>query len=321
MNKKDSLKSFFTEHWKYLAVSTACKLNIFDVLAEKGKTAIEISQSLSLHKKNTKILLDALYEIEFLSHENDTYILTENSIYLTENHSESLKYACMHWATEHLTTWQNLDFSIRTNKSAFEDQFGASYFDYLNQDVQKLTDYHKAMNAYARDDYKKINHVIDFSIHKSIMDVGGSYGALLQTIKQNNINVKCYLFDLDLVIESQEKRNDITYIKGDFFERISTYSEAIILSRILHDWNDEKAIKILNNTFKSLPENGFLYVIENCSDKLTTNLSLLSLNMLAVCESYERSSLEYISLANKADFKFREAKKLNQLQTILIFTK
>ncbi|PRY92003.1 hypothetical protein [Marinilabilia salmonicolor] len=67
--------------------------------------------------------------------------------------------------------------------------------------------------------------------------------------------------------------------------------------------------------------NGTLYVIENCSDKIKIDLSLLSLNMSAMCESYERTSAKYISLCENAGFQFNSETKLNELQTILIFKK
>lgn len=37
---KNELKSMFTEHWKYLAVSAACKLNLFDKIYE-GQNTLE----------------------------------------------------------------------------------------------------------------------------------------------------------------------------------------------------------------------------------------------------------------------------------------
>jgi C-methyltransferase len=113
----------------------------------------------------------------------------------------------------------------------------------------------------------------------------------------------------------------IKKIGGSFFEKIPNQSEAIVLSRVLHDWNDEKANLILKNCFEALPNNGILYVIENCSDKIKIELSLLSLNMSAMCESYERTSAQYISLCENAGFQFNCETILNELQTILIFKK
>ncbi|OAV67223.1 Carminomycin 4-O-methyltransferase [Bacteroidales bacterium Barb6XT] len=132
--------------------------------------------------------------------------------------------------------------------------------------------------------------------------------------------MECYLFDLPKVIENV-KIDNINTIEGNFFEDIPRLADAIILSRVLHDWSDEKAIVILQNCYNALPSNGTLYVIENCADKIDIDLSLLSLNMIAICESNERTSQEYIDLAKKTEFRIKSEIKLNELQTILIFTK
>jgi hypothetical protein len=46
---RDNLKSFFTEHWKYMAVSTACKLDLFDNLQD-AKTAKQLAEKLSSNR-------------------------------------------------------------------------------------------------------------------------------------------------------------------------------------------------------------------------------------------------------------------------------
>ncbi len=316
---KDKLKSFFTEHWKYLAVSTACKLNLFDHLKE-AKSAKQLANELSLNEDNLLLLLNALRNSEFLDKTANYFKRNSLSEFLIENNPESLKYACLNWSEEHLNAWQNLDFSIKTGKSSFEDIYKKPFFDFLNDNPEKLNAYHKAMYQYAKDDYKTLPDEIDFGKHKSVMDVGGGYGAVLENIKAKYSNIECILLDLPKVIEKVAIPN-IQKICGNFFEKIPNQYEAIILSRILHDWNDEKANIILKNCFEALPQNGTLYVIENCSDKINIDLSLLSLNMSAMCESYERTSQEYISLAQNARFGFQSEVKLNGLQTILIFKK
>lgn len=316
---RDKLKSFFTEHWKYMAVSTACKLNLFDNLQEK-KTARQLANELSLNEEKLLLLLNALDNADFLSKNADFFKVNSLSEFLIENNPESLKYACLNWSSEHLNAWQNLDFSIKTGKSSFEEIYGKPFFDYLNDYPEKLHAYHKAMYQYAKDDYKTLPDVIDFGKHKSVMDVGGGYGAVLENIKNKNPNVECILFDLPKVIEKVTIPN-IKKIGGSFFEKIPNQSEAIILSRVLHDWDDRKANIILKNCFEALPNNGILYVIENCSDKIKIDLSLLSLNMTTMCESYERVSTQYILLCENTGFQFHSETKLNELQTVLIFKK
>ncbi|PKG52332.1 methyltransferase [Olleya sp. 1-3] len=321
MNNRAFLKSFFTAHWKYMTVNAACKLNLFDVLGETGKTKNQISKLLAVPEENIELLLKGLENIDFLDRIEDKYVLNSLSILLTDKHPESLKYACLNWSGDHLEAWSDLDISLKSGNSFFENKYEMNYFDFLNQDEAKLDNYHKAMFAYAKDDYCNITDVINFNEHKSVMDVGGGYGAAISSVKELLPNLECYLFDLDKVISKCNLENGVKLIKGDFFVEIPQIAEAIILSRVLHDWNDEKSNQILNNMYHALPENGCLYIIENCSDKIEVDLSLLSLNMLTMCESFERSSYEYIALANQYKFKFKEAKKLNTLQTILTFTK
>lgn len=316
---KDKLKSFFTEHWTYMAVSTACQLNLFDHLQEQ-KTVKQLANELSLNEEKLLLLLNALHNDDFLVKNDDFFKVNSLSEFLTENNSESLKYACLNWSSEHLNAWQNLDFSITTGKSSFEEIYKKPFFDFLNDNPEKLHAYHKAMYQYAKDDYKTLTDVIDFRKHKSVMDVGGSYGAVIEAIKAKNPNVECILFDLEKTVKNAVFSAG-QKINGNFFDKIPSIAEAFILSRILHDWNNEKATNILNNCFKALPNNGTLYVIENCTDKIKIDLSLLSLNMTAICNSYERTSQEYISLAQNANLVFQSEVKLNELQTILIFKK
>lgn len=316
---KNKLKSFFTKHWTYMAVSTACKLNLFDHLQQE-KTAKQLANELSLNEDKLLLLLNALHNTEFLDKNDDFFKLNSLSEFLTEDNPDSLKYACLNWSAEHLNAWQNLDFSIQTGKSSFEEIYGLPFFDYLNDNPEKLHAYHKAMYEYAKDDYKTLPNAIDFGKHTSVMDVGGSYGAVLENIKAKNPNIECILFDLPKVIDRVTIPN-IKKISGSFFDEIPSEADAFILSRILHDWNDEKANIILQKCFEALLYNGTLYVIENCADKIKVDLSLLSLNMTAICESHERTSTQYISLVENVGFHFESETKLNELQTILIFKK
>ncbi|HQX04115.1 MAG TPA: methyltransferase [Flavobacterium sp.] len=320
METTSFLKSFFTEHWKYMAVNTACKLNVFDTIDNNQLNINQLAELLKLDKNSLELLLKALVSIGFLNTKNGVYALNDVSAQLTEKHPNSLKFACMNWAGEHLTSWQNLDYSIKTGKSSFAHGTGDDFFDYLNKHPDKLNKYHKAMFEYARDDYADLPHKINFNKHNTVIDVGGGYGAAISIIKQKFPDINCALFDLKEVIEKCNVSN-IELIEGNFFSAIPMNFEAIILSRVLHDWNNEKASSILKNCHDALPEKGTLYVIENCSDLISVDLSLLSLNMLTMCESYERTLKEYISLSTAVGFTYEKSMQLNKLQSIIIFKK
>jgi hypothetical protein len=312
---KNQLKSFFTEHWKYLAVNAACKLKLFDKIFDGQNTTEKLIINNNWNLRVLVHLLVFLKDNEYLNEIDFTLALTEKGNLLREGNSDGLFYACLNWSDEHLSAWQNLKYSIETGKSSFEEIYGLPFFTYLNQNPERLDAYHKAMYEYAKDDYKPLTDLIDFSKHKSVMDVGGSYGAVLENIKKKNPSVECILFDLENVVEKANIPN-IKKISGNFFDKIPFQSNAIILSRVLHDWDDERAIIILRNSFKALPVGGTLYVIENFAEKIN-DISLLSLSMTVICESYERTKSEYEKLITQANFKIIANTKLNNLQYIL----
>jgi C-methyltransferase len=70
METKNQLKSFFTDHWTYMAVSTACKLNLFDNLQE-AKTAKQLANELSLNEEKLLLLLNALHNADYLDKNAD----------------------------------------------------------------------------------------------------------------------------------------------------------------------------------------------------------------------------------------------------------
>lgn len=78
------LKSFFTEHWKYMAVSTACKLNLFDNLQE-AKTAKQLATELSLNEEKLLLLINALHNANFLKKNEDLFSINSVSELLLEN--------------------------------------------------------------------------------------------------------------------------------------------------------------------------------------------------------------------------------------------
>ena len=57
---KVELKSFFTEHWKYMAVNAACKLNLFDFIASKPVNSRQIAHEMELNLIALQSLLNAL---------------------------------------------------------------------------------------------------------------------------------------------------------------------------------------------------------------------------------------------------------------------
>ena len=177
------------------------------------------------------------------------------------------------------------------------------------------------MAEYARDDYKELPEYIDFSKYKTIADVGGGVGVLLSYVAQKYPKIQCFLLDLPDVLDLIKNRlpENITTVPANFFEPLPIKADAIILSRVLHDWDDENATKILVNCHNALNQNGHLIIIESLQDKIPT--PALSLNMQIICGSYERTSSQFQELLQKNNFTLKNIKHYKEHHFILVAEK
>ncbi|HEX6620140.1 MAG TPA: methyltransferase, partial [Solirubrobacteraceae bacterium] len=99
-------------------------------------------------------------------------------------------------------------------------------------------------------------------------------------------------------------------IAGDFFEAVPAGGDAYVLSWILHDWNDQSAVRILANCHAAMGDAGRLLAIElvvPCSEQqaspdLEWLVKTTDVEMLAVVGGRERTAAEYGKLYTSAGF-------------------
>jgi hypothetical protein len=77
------------------------------------------------------------------------------------------------------------------------------------------------------------------------------------------------------------------------------------MKHIIHDWEDERALIILQNCHRAMTEGGRLLVVEMVLPEGNTPSlgKFMDLQMLLFLHSYERTEAEYSSLYQRAGFK------------------
>ena len=92
----------------------------------------------------------------------------------------------------------------------------------------------------------------DFSKIDLVVDVGGGHGRLLATLLERYPRLRGILFDQPHVIEGARQTLDAAgvvdrceLIGGSFFEAVPSGGDAYVLSRVLHNWTDERAAALL----------------------------------------------------------------------------
>ena len=152
----------------------------------------------------------------------------------------------------------------------------------------------------------------DFSSIQTLVDVGGGEGLLIASILKSNPTLKGVLFDRPHVIERAKPFLEAEGLlercqqaAGNFFESVPEGGDAYILKYIIHNWDDEKAIAILKQCHKVIPDNGKLLVAEKVIPPGNQPFTgkFFDLHMLTVTSGRARTEAEYRALLGKAGFK------------------
>ena len=89
-------------------------------------------------------------------------------------------------------------------------------------------------------------------------------------------------------------------ISGSFFDDIPA-ADCLMLKSIIHDWNDENAIKILINCRKALKTGGRILLIEQVVEQPYTERELFyDLHMQVILGGAERTEKEFSDLLDAA---------------------
>ena len=103
----------------------------------------------------------------------------------------------------------------------------------------------------------------------------------------------------------------------DLFRPWPESGDAVILARVLHDWDDEHALKILRFAKKTLSADGILYILELLISEESPNGGLLDLNMLVTNNGKERSCKEFEKLLSSAGFVLSEKHMISNIISLL----
>jgi hypothetical protein len=92
-------------------------------------------------------------------------------------------------------------------------------------------------------------------------------------------------------------------IGGDFFKEVPAGADAYILKGIIHDWNDQAALKILKNCRRAIQPQGTLLLVETVlTESSDPAAALMDMLMMVLTSGRERNESEFRALLEEAGF-------------------
>ncbi|KAK9267510.1 hypothetical protein L1049_009938 [Liquidambar formosana] len=201
------------------------------------------------------------------------------------------------------------DAVLEPGCTPFEKANGASFFDYTSKKPELSQLFNEAMATSTKVFFDKVlKTYAGFEEVKELLDVGGGFGTSIKKIVSTYPHIHGVNFDLPHVISDAPKYPDVEHVAGNMFESVPN-AQAILLKRILHDWDDDRCMKLLRNCCKALPDNGKVIVVEfvipeelgNNADSLNSTASDY-LMMVWLPGAKERTMAEFDDLAKIAGF-------------------
>ncbi|MGH3787659.1 MAG: methyltransferase [Pseudonocardiaceae bacterium] len=294
------------------AIGVFARLGVADVLAAGPRDAQQIAELVGADGSALYRLLRALGDVKIVDElKNRHFALTPLGEVLRSDVPGSLRgWATMVGMPFHRYAWTDLYETIRTGESAFDRVHGTEVFDYLAEHPEDAEIFDAAMTSFSTSETASIVNAYDFARFNTVVDVGGGRGGLLSAILAANPTVQGVLFDLPTVvagaddeIAGAEAVDRCKVVSGDFFDSVPEGGDAYLLSNVIHDWDDDRAVQILSRCRAAMADTACVLLAEFvlAEGASPSVAKLVDLEMLVMTAGgRQRTEAEYRALFGRA---------------------
>uniref|UniRef100_A0A7N0VA82 Uncharacterized protein n=1 Tax=Kalanchoe fedtschenkoi TaxID=63787 RepID=A0A7N0VA82_KALFE len=267
-----------------MALKAAIELNVFNIMAESGPLGSQLS-ALQIASKiptsNPKAATSLHRILRFLS--INSFLTT--SLPLDSDKEEDRLFGLTPMTADMMVSKDGAALPIHglfvltnTEKEVFESfeklknfvlepdgatcpfemAHGVGFYDYLAQrpDSRLNILFDQSMGDSIKMFFDPIVKVYGgFSEVVELLNVGGNDGSALEYLISVYPKIEGVNFDLPHVIARAPNLKGVKHVAGDMFETLPN-SKTILLKWILHNWTDEKCVKLLQNCWRALPKAG-----------------------------------------------------------------
>lgn len=308
--------SRFTELADYIipfTIRAVSELKVADTLQAGPRHVSEIAREVGANELALyRAMLALASKGIFAERDPGVFEQTDLSVLLSTDDPMSLRdgYRLLH---ADIKAWSRFDYSLRTGRASFDIVHDQGYWDFCSTHLDYSRMFDDAMAAFTKLEYRAILAAYDMSRCRTIVDIGGGNGKLLSLLLRSLPNARGILFDQPHVVdkarpvfEAQGVADRCEIVGGSFFDKVPAGGDLYIIKRIIYDWDDPQAERILRNVASVMAEDGRVAVVDpvltagNASDPGTTYSRIYDLLMLAMVSGHARSEEESRALYARA---------------------
>ncbi|HEX6348441.1 MAG TPA: methyltransferase [Candidatus Dormibacteraeota bacterium] len=222
---------------------------VADALDGRPRTTAELAGETGLDCDALARLLNLLQERGLFRREaDDRWAHTDASQMLQSDHPESLRsYARMAGAPVCWGSVTHLEHALRTGEPGITRLHAGGTFAYLASQPDESRVFQSAMTSKARADIVAALAAHDFARYRSVCDIGGGQGHLLDALVEAQPEVRGILFELPEVARTARPVEGVEIVAGDFLVDALPLADAYVLMNVIHGWDDDSASRILSS--------------------------------------------------------------------------
>ena len=289
-------------YWYSQCLYVMAELGIADLLSSGPKKAAELAAETRCDSDSLYRFLRGVASAGLLSEsEHRRFALTPLSEILRSDHPHSVRsLALLGGHPSHWQAWGNLLDSVRSGRAAWNTTHQKSFFESLGDDDALGTIFQRVMDQFPVVD-RGVVESVDLRHFDRIIDVGGGTGELSRQIASAYPRAAVVLFDREHVLKTIPEDQRVEFVPGSFFEAMPQ-GQAYFLKFVLHDWDDEHAVRILQNCRNAMSPNGRVFVVEVVlpEDTAPSTAKTHDVNMLVLTGGRERTLGQYSSIFSAA---------------------
>ena len=299
------------------AIYVVAALGIPDLLAPAPKSSEQLAEITGVNAPYLHRVMRALSSFGIFREEGASgFALAPMGELLQRNVDGSLHSAAMLYGGAGGAQMLSLFLECVTRgECASQIRFG-NWTNWIQSDPELLGHFNAMMTAYSKIHATGLFDAYDFSFARKLVDIGGGHGRILTEILKRHPQMHGVLFDMPHALQGGQKTiaeagvaDRCEAVSGDFFVSVPAGGDLYMLSRVIHDWNDEKSIAILKVVRDAITPDGRLILLETMLRPAGECIYpvLSDLNMLIRTGGLERTESEYRALYQAAGFELSRA--------------
>ncbi|WP_436774351.1 methyltransferase [Yinghuangia sp. YIM S09857] len=306
----ETLLRLLTGAWTTQALAACAQLRLCDALDDHTATAVPaLAREVDAHPQNLATLLRYLVMLGVAEEEPDGYRLTALGALLRADTPGSMRPLALMYGGPFYQSFALLTEAVRTGVTGFEHLFGENHFDYFVRHPELAVRFDQSMAASAcMFDPLPLHPVIAAADAapepRTVVDVAGGTGELLERLLAARPNLRGVLLERPHVADAARRAFEASgldarcdFRTGDFAD-VPAGGDVYVLSRVLHDWDDERCEEILRHCAAAMPPDADLLVVERLlpADGSPSLATAWDLHMMCNVGGRERRADHYARL-------------------------